>query len=301
MICILTLVVAGILGIFSVSHRRLAKEAFDCVFRRLTLRKCQTSLDERIKGKITAKLMKRSSWLAGFVDNHFEIFSWMLTLLLIVSLGYTVFGGINFYLYGNCNGPNEDGFCVFDPTGANTGMSTVADSCGDPELMRASLSIDQFDESLFPKIDRGSSVTVIEIGCYGCPYTQDLEPVIERLIDKYDVNFVFAHLPLKTDPEMNKELHCINELNPEGFWQYHDALFVSGGDMSALGFSEEDKQQCSDLETEAFVNEQIENIKTTNVYGTPTVFIKGPESTEVVVGPKPYRVYSRLVKKALKE
>jgi hypothetical protein len=37
MICLIALVVFGIMSIFSVGFRPLAKESFNCVFRRLTL------------------------------------------------------------------------------------------------------------------------------------------------------------------------------------------------------------------------------------------------------------------------
>lgn len=300
MICIIGLIVFGILGIFSASHRRLAKEAFDCVFRRVTFRKCQTGFDEKMRGMILGKIITKSPKTASFVDKHFELLSWFFTILMILSFIQVGISGYNFYMYGNCNGPDEDGFCVFDPTGSNSGSTLVSQECGDPILMKQSLNLDKFDETLFPKVDKESKVTVIEIGCYGCPYTKKLEPDMEKLREKYDFNFVFAHLPVKTDPAVNKDMHCISEFDNQKFWDYHESMFETKGNFSALGINI-DHSLCSDDETQKFVDEQIENIKTTNVYGTPTVFIVGPKTTEVVVGPKPYSVYARLIRDALKE
>ena len=66
MICILAMVVFGIMGIFSASHRKLAKEAFDCVFRMITFRPCNSTFDQRMKGKIVGKLINKSPRMSGF-------------------------------------------------------------------------------------------------------------------------------------------------------------------------------------------------------------------------------------------
>jgi len=75
MICIGALIVFGILGIFSATHRAYAKEAFDCVFRRVTLRPCNTQFDKKMKAKVTAKIMKRSKPTARLVNHNFQTIS----------------------------------------------------------------------------------------------------------------------------------------------------------------------------------------------------------------------------------
>ena len=49
MACLIALIIFGIMGIFSASHRALAKEAFICVFKRVTFRPCDTGFKEKIK------------------------------------------------------------------------------------------------------------------------------------------------------------------------------------------------------------------------------------------------------------
>ncbi|GEM_PF-888339 len=115
MICFLALVVFGLLGFFSVKHRKIAFEAFDCVFRRITVRKCTSALDKRLKSMITGRLMGKSPALAGFVFKYFEVLSWVFTVLFFAS---TIFSGMSIYnylAYGDCNGnnPNSGNSCIY--------------------------------------------------------------------------------------------------------------------------------------------------------------------------------------------
>ena len=120
MFCFIALLVFSILGIFSATHRKFAREAFDCVFRRVTFRPCNTGFREKVRGIILVKLMKRSSFFAKIFNKYFELIAWIFFILMIASTAYIARGGYNFYLYGNCNGINEEGFCLFDPTGENS-------------------------------------------------------------------------------------------------------------------------------------------------------------------------------------
>ena len=113
MICLIALPVFLILGIFSVRYRNLAKEAFDCVFRRITFRKCHSKLDQRMKSRITGTLLKYHHGTAKFVFKNFELLSWIFTILMIVSLVYSAIGGYNYMKYGNCNGQGSTAFCIF--------------------------------------------------------------------------------------------------------------------------------------------------------------------------------------------
>ena len=76
MFCIVAFIVLSILGIFSAANRRLAKEALDCVLRRITFRPCNTGFDEKMKAKILGKVIMRSEKLASFINKRFEILAW---------------------------------------------------------------------------------------------------------------------------------------------------------------------------------------------------------------------------------
>jgi hypothetical protein len=70
-----------------------------------------------MKAGITGKLMKRSPKLAAFVHKHFELLSWIFTVIMIVSLIYSAFAIYNLAVYGNCN-PQDPGTCIFKPSGS---------------------------------------------------------------------------------------------------------------------------------------------------------------------------------------
>jgi len=108
MICILALVVFGILGIFSAAHRQTAKEAFDCVFKTITLRPCDTGLDQRLRGKIVGWLFRRSPKMAGAVSHHFKIFSWLLVIIFFGSMIYSGIAIYNLAVHGTCDPENPE-------------------------------------------------------------------------------------------------------------------------------------------------------------------------------------------------
>jgi hypothetical protein len=114
MICLIALPVLAILAIFSATHRKLFYEAVDCVFRKVTLRKCQSRLDERLKARITGKLINRSPKIASFVYHKFEVFSWILVIITLVTLFFSAQGAYNYVVHGNCNGPDSDDFCIYN-------------------------------------------------------------------------------------------------------------------------------------------------------------------------------------------
>ena len=122
MICFIALVTFGTLGIFSARYRTYAKEAFRCVFRRVTLRKCDTAFDKKMKAKITGKIFKRSPKTAGFVYKNFDTISWIFTGILILSMAYSAFGLYNLATYGSCDPHSTT--CIF-----NSGVL----SCGSEE------------------------------------------------------------------------------------------------------------------------------------------------------------------------
>jgi len=306
MICVIALIVFGILGIFSATHRAVAKEAFDCVFRKITFRKCETRLDVRLKSQITGKIIKLSPKSAKFIYKHFEVISWIFLILFIVSFVNVAIGGYNYYLYGNCNGPQEEGFCIFDPLGSNSKVSNFnhSASCAADPPNPTFVTAGHIDTSLFPNYDRGADNEVIFVGCYGCPYTREAYPTIRKLLERDDVNSVFVHVPAKEKTGMmSNYLNCVYEIDKQKFIKLNDALFdievekVTDENeilklIEEVGLDKEAVKECSlSEEIINLTSSQISELEKTGIYGTPTVFVNG----NAVVGPKPYRVYKRLL------
>jgi len=107
--------VFAVLGIFSAKYRSYATEAFSCVFNRITLRPCESGFDQKMKMKAVTKAFKFSPKLGKTVYKHFEIISWIFTILLVLSLGYTIFSLYSLAVYGTCD-PFNPGSCVLAGT-----------------------------------------------------------------------------------------------------------------------------------------------------------------------------------------
>lgn len=304
--CLIALIVFGIMGIFSASHRALAKEAFDCIFRRVTFRPCNTGFQNKIKGKILSKLIARSTFLAKMVNKHYEILSWIFFILMVGSTFYVLNGGYNFYVYGSCNGLNESGFCAFDPSGENNKTTTVGDStCGITQNEVKNVSLNDIDLSSFPTQNIGSKDTVVFIGCYACDYSRKAYPDIQKLVEKKEANFVFAHYPAKGDTTFLGEAgYAVRKVyGDEAFWKLNDYLFTADKDyilnkanlnaiLASFGFdAKKVNEYANKVETKNTMDMEITELNKTNLYGTPTIFING----KPFVGPKPYRVYNSAI------
>ncbi len=305
MICILAFVVLSILGIFSATHRLLAKEALDCVLRRITLRPCTTGFNEKIKAQILGKVLGRSEVAARFLNKHFELFSWILFLTMIASIFWTGKGLVNYYMYGSCNGLNKSGFCALDPKGENNKVSQAGGSCATGEGDESKVTLAGVDLTLFPTINTGSKDEVVLIGCYSCDYTRKAYPLVKKLISENKVNYTFAHYPVKEETLYLLPIgYCAYKQDQNKYWQLNDKLFSSEKSdiarkefvdtlLKDVGYDVDAINSCStSSETNSAVVARRITLEKTNIYGTPLVFING----KGLVGPKPYRVYERILK-----
>jgi ABC-type multidrug transport system permease subunit len=100
-LCLVALVVFSIMSAGSAKYKTWARDALRCVIKNLTLSPCDVGLEQRIKGKITAKLLVVPS-LARFFYRHFNVISWLFTITFFASLIYTVYSFYNFFVYGSC-------------------------------------------------------------------------------------------------------------------------------------------------------------------------------------------------------
>jgi len=311
MICIIALVVFGILGIFSVSHRKIAAEALDCVFRRVTFRKCTTGLDKRLKSQITGRLMKKSPKIARFTFRHFEVISWFFTILLFASLISSGFSIYNFTVYGNCNGPESTGFCVLDIANEFNIHDSLS-TCGDgqkPSVIDLTEPIIRFtDPSLGPT---DAKVVLVEFGCFKCSYTAEAEEVLQQVLDEYPkVLFIYKDFPLSQhigSETASNAAQCVYNLKPVAYWDFRTKLLENQDAQTAenlfawavdLGVDEEDFLDCyGNMLYENSILQGIEDGKAAGIYGTPTFFI----NDHALVGPKPFRAFKNIIEKELKE
>ena len=308
MICLVALLVFGVLAIFSASYRPLAKEAFDCVLRKVTFRKCKTNLDERLKSQLTGKLMVKSPKVASFTYKHFVIISWLFTILLIGSMAYSAYSVYNYTQYGNCYGPEDTGaFCPLTVLSGETNSNFESDYTG---------------PIIFPNADddpfigpEDAKVTIIEFGCYMCPYTKKAEPIVKELLNTYEgkIKFVFRDFPLQQHGETKLHAMAADCANDQGkFWEYHDELFAyqeecrNSTDHKAMVMSFAENinldipqfEAC--LDSNKYLSEiekDIEDGKKAKIYGTPTFFI----NNRTIVGPKPIKAFKEIIDEELKK
>lgn len=112
MICLAALILFSILGIFSLTYRKLAREAFACIFRRVTFRPCTVGFTEKVKAMLTGKVMGLNAKLGKILYKYFEIFAWFFVILSIVSFIYVARGFYNYARFGTCNPENPES-CLF--------------------------------------------------------------------------------------------------------------------------------------------------------------------------------------------
>jgi len=117
MLCFIAMFVFGVLGVFSVKYRKLAKESFICTFRLMTLRPCQSDFDQKMKVSILAGLIKFPKF-ARFVNKNFKVISVIMVVLFFITLALSIFYTAEGLYYlattGTCS-PEHPEYCIFTP------------------------------------------------------------------------------------------------------------------------------------------------------------------------------------------
>jgi len=307
------LIVFGILGIFSAKYRVIAKEALGCVFKKITLRKCDTGLDQRLKAEITGKFLKINPKIGRTVYRHFETFSWIFLILTLVTL-FFVGQGLYFYaMYGNCNGPNSDQFCIFDPMGTNKPTETGnAEICAIPGAHENKTLVRPAIDELISDSYKGSpdaKVVIIEFGCYSCHYTKIVEPTVQKIIEHYGdkILFVYMDFPLSLTHEnallASEASHCA--CDEEKYWDYRQYLFANQPKQyyddllsyaEEVGLDEQKFKECLDEERyKELVNKNYQAGLDAGITVTPTFFI----NNQTLVGAKDYKDFKKVIDKEL--
>lgn len=299
-ICFIALPVLIVLGIFSARYRKLAWEAFGCVFRMATFRKCKSNFDQRIKSNLVGRLMRKSPLTAGFVHKRFALLSWVFVILFVLSLAGSAYGLANFYLYGNCNGPDSTAFCIFDPFHEAEEISM----CGVEPIGTQDLTVPPDLEGV-PRIGK-SDIKVVMFGCFTCPYTKEATGVIRKIISEYGtkVEFYFVAFPLDQHEmayEASLAAECVYDLDKIKYWPFILSILEHNHVLNHKDLLRHAEGLNLDIE-DCLMNEKysdeverkIELGRETGIYGTPTFFVNG----EAVVGPEEGGVL-RMIEEAL--
>lgn len=107
MLCILVFIIFLILfpifGIFSKDYRILFKKAWECAFKKVTLKPCDVNFGDEVKNRVLSKIAFRFPRVAKFIDKTSTIWALAFVLLSVWSLLYVVNAGLNLWVYDTCD------------------------------------------------------------------------------------------------------------------------------------------------------------------------------------------------------
>jgi len=148
---------------------------------------------------------------------------------------------------------------------------------------RASISVDGAPV----RGPQGAPVTIVEFADYECPYCQQIQPVVDKLLSDYKgkIGFVFKDfpLPMHSHAEVAAEAaHCAQDQGK--YWELHDFLFSSReyepaklkDAAHAMNMDADRFKQCLDGGAKAsVVKSQFEESQALGLPGTPAFFVNG--------------------------
>lgn len=286
-LCILAFFVFGAMSLFSAKYRPLAKEGFRCVFRTLMMKPCDTGLDERMKAEAVSLTLKYSPAAAKVVNTHFTAISWFFVIITLISFAYSAFGVYNFYFYGNCDGPTSVSACVLNDITGDYGRFS------EPKDLIAPVEFSGITSG-----NPNASVTIVEFGCFTCPYTGQAETAVQEILQEYNdsIYYVFKPFPLpnhENSYDAAAAVLCASRQGKE--WELKEEIFrqqeacaVEGTIAinhlaEAAGLDMEQFNQCMENdEATAELDEYIQQGKDSHIYATPTFFVNG----KPLIGPQ---------------
>jgi len=220
--------VLAFLSIFSAKYRKWAKEAFNCVTRRLTLRPCNTGFNDKVRATVTSKLMTKHAGLARFTHKHFESISWVFTIVMFVSLAYTAYGFYNLAVLGTCDPANPEN-CVFNPGGD---PNRVICDYEDLHPEASVLTIGGF--SNIESAEMEARPKVMFFGTSWCPHCAWERPIFNLVADKFGDKIEKIVVEIDTEPD-DDHIVTFNHYSEEG---YIPAVII-GGKYFRIGSGEQ--------------------------------------------------------------
>ena len=111
MLCLLSFLVFGFLGIFFSSYRELARKSLDCFTQRVKTGECDADFETRLKSTIIGKAMDKDRRLAAFLNSYMDYVTWSLVAVFLVAGLFVAVSVYNFLVYGSCS-PASDAGCA---------------------------------------------------------------------------------------------------------------------------------------------------------------------------------------------
>jgi protein-disulfide isomerase len=135
--------------------------------------------------------------------------------------------------------------------------------------------------------DASAPVKIVEFADYECPYCQQIQPVVDKLLKDYSgkVSFAFKDFPLPNHAHAQKAAEAAHCAQAQGkYWELHDLMFTShqlessqlkeavkGMKLDSAAFS-----QCLDSGSQSeVVKSHFEESQALGLPGTPAFFVNG--------------------------
>jgi protein-disulfide isomerase len=142
---------------------------------------------------------------------------------------------------------------------------------------------------------KDAPVIMVEFADFECPFCQQIQPELDKLLKEYDgkLTFVLKDLPLPIHPHAEKAAEAARCAGDQGaFWAYHDILFRERNnlevaqlkeDARALGLDTTRFNQCVDSgQQAAAIQKDFMQAQQLGLTGTPGFFVNGHYFSGVV-------------------
>tara|TARA_B100000745_G_scaffold298463_1_gene247179 strand:+ start:2159 stop:3229 length:1071 start_codon:yes stop_codon:yes gene_type:complete len=276
MFCIAAFIIFVVLGIFSVRYRSLAKKAWYCVGRKLTLRPCEIGFKEEAKDALIGRFILTRPRLARFLDRWIEVFATIFVVLSVWSLLLVLQSGLFLFVYDTCN-PKDVESCSLggESCGVSTGQQSFLAAVMNFEVLdwtkeETLLMVDTFaripdrfkrwepemfidSSATYYKPFDSKKQTALEVIDPGCKFCAKLfrNMKVAEFEDVYNVTYIPYAIPDPTTPsgykfpnstlviaylESVKQYPLQQEIPAD--WQILERLFV-GEDQTGASYQEQ--------------------------------------------------------------
>ena len=168
--------------------------------------------------------------------------------------------------------------------------------------------------------NKNAKLTLVEYSDLECPFCKRFHPTMQELLKAYGdkIRWVYRHFPLSFHANAQKEAEaseCVADLGGnDKFWEFTDKIFERteangtgfaldklGPLASELGVNQAEFQTCLDSgKYEKLVKNQIEDVSTGGVSGTPATFvIDSKGNSQIVVGAQPIEAFKTIIDQEL--
>jgi len=232
MLCVASLIVFAVLGLFSARYRRLAGKAWRCVLRRVVFKPCDVNFQEEVKSRLLGALIFRAPRLARLVDRWSGLLSLLFVAASLASLLLALNGGLNLLVYDTCD-RNDTESCALagDACGIASGRTGfwaalrggqttvwVAEAAADfaetisriPDRLKYWEPAEYVhdDSSYYRRFDPGRPIA-LEIIDPGCRFCAKLFRSIQEtgFADRYNLTYLVYPIPDRTAPAGDRFPH----------------------------------------------------------------------------------------------